>query len=111
MNRLIVAILALFLATPVWADILLSPQEEAAAKQHMEQGQKNCPADKPLFDGEECHSCDEQNIIWTGRYGRCSEICPNRKGTYLCGAACILKGIEYDCNGPILSEDEKIEDN
>ena len=111
MSRWFALIFVSILSLPVWADILLSPEKEAAAKQHMEQGQKNCPTDKPLFDGEECHSCDEQNIIRTGRYGRCSEICPNREGTYLCGPACILKGIEYDCNGPILSEDEKIEDN
>jgi len=111
MNKLFVLTLISVLTVPVWADILLSPEEEVILKQRMEEGQKNCPTDKPLFDGEECHACDEPEIIRGGRYVKCSEICPNREGTYLCGPACILKGVSYDCNGPILSEDEEIEDN
>ncbi|MBP5344238.1 MAG: hypothetical protein J6Y85_04110 [Alphaproteobacteria bacterium] len=91
MKKMMIGVLLLMCATPVWADILLSPEEEVAAKQHMEQGQKNCPLDKPLFDGEKCHACGEPEMIWLGRYGRCSEICPNRKSTYRHGRVCVLK--------------------
>ena len=96
MNKLFAFIMILILSTPSWADLLLSPEEEAAERQQEEEGQRNCPKDKPIFDGLECHACDEWGIIRVGRYGKCSEVCPNRECKYMHGpGACVLKDSWY----------------
>lgn len=73
------------------ADIVLPPAEKERAMRQYEQGLARCPKDKPLYDGEKCHSCDELENINKASFMKCEEICPNRRGTYECGSACVLK--------------------
>lgn len=76
---------------PSLADVLLSPSEEVQSRKKYEKGLSKCPKDKPLYDGENCYSCDEPKSLHGGRGMKCSEICPNRYSRYECGPSCILK--------------------
>ena len=91
MKKIILCLLLLTAATPAFSDILGTPAQEAAAKARMERGRRSCPKDKPYFDGQNCRACDDPKNMYAGRYGNCTEICPNRKQVYECGSACILK--------------------
>ena len=87
MKKLVVCISLLIMASSVQADVLLPPE---AARSFMEEAQRNCPKDKPIFDGRECHSCDEPGVIsYRYQYGaKCSEVCSNRESIRL---NCVLK--------------------
>ena len=89
-NEFIMSILILSSVTPVWADIMLSPEQESRLQQEYEAGRQKCPKDKPLFDGEECFSCDEPMTIAGNKYINC-DVCPNRESKYECGPSGILK--------------------
>lgn len=91
MQKTILTLLVLFLTNSVTADILLPKHEEDRLKRQYEQGLARCPKDKPLYDGEKCHSCDELINVNIAGFMKCSEICPNRRSAYECGSACILK--------------------
>ena len=91
MKKIICFILLVCCTTPVFADILRSPEEEAAAKRRIEAAERKCPKDKPLFSGEGCYSCNALETIGSSRYSKCTEVCPNRVARYECGPACILK--------------------
>ena len=113
MKKIIICLLLLMIAIPSFADILLSPEEDAKARRYMEEGRKKCPKNKPLFDGSECWSCDEPWNIHGGKYDKCSEICPNRISEYECGTTCKLKespGTDYHyvrCRGWERNEEQQ----
>lgn len=108
MKRLFLGILILFFFVPAWADLLLPQQQKERMKKVYEEGLAKCPADKPLYNGEKCYSCDELKSITVSSVMKCSEICPNRFVRYECMPRCILKNppnenyTYVECEGWIL---------
>ena len=93
MKKIFFVVLALCYVIPAWADVLLPWQRiesEEFSKQwkiKYEKGQKECPADKPLYRMDntkngiigECFSCDE--LMNLNMVRECEKICHNRKSS------------------------------
>lgn len=110
----IIFFISLFLSFSVWADILLSPKESFVSSVSYKLGSMKCFGKTPLYDGENCYSCNEPKTLASGNGMKCEEICPNRYSTYECGPSCVLRNppndsYEYvECKGWVKKEFVKL---
>ena len=87
MKKIILYLLFFMMATPSFADMLLSPKEQAEhdawlaqKKREYKANQSKCPKSKPLYFDGACHSCDEEARFQINPdYEKCEELCPQRK--------------------------------
>ena len=92
-NKLFALAFVLVVSSPVLADVLNPGETLENLIQEVKENARKCPPDKPLFDGDNCFSCDEPKNVFSryAKYIDC-EVCPNRKIIYECwaGPVCAL---------------------
>lgn len=96
MKKILLGAIVLFSCVSTYADILIPPQRKEKLVEQYEKGLANCPADKPIYNGQKCYSCDELSSFTISPFMKCTEICPNRYVKYECMTRCILKNPPND---------------